>query len=187
MTKHLNLVWFGVVAAATLLVLLNPELLDRENLAAFIERFGVLAFIIFTLLSLTRAVLLIPSTPFVLAGALAFPDWPIAVFLVSLAGVFCGALLVRSFPGIGSYDERLRARYPKRIDAIRERMASPYAWWLVMGWSAFPLVPTDAICYVAGLAKMPALKMGVAVVIGAIPVTALYVFLGAELGALLFA
>ena len=185
MAKHLNLVWFGLVATTALMLFLNPELLERENLAAFLERFGTEAFVVYVLISLVRAVLLIPSTPFILAGALAFPDWPLAVLAVSMSGIFSGALLVHSFPGIGSYDERLQALYPKQISFIRERMQGHNAWWVVMGWSAFPLVPTDVICYVAGLAKMPALKMGVAVLIGGFPVTALYVFLGAEVGALL--
>ena len=57
------------------------------------------------------------------------------------------ALLVHSFPGIGAYDERLQALYPRQISFIRERMQGRNAFWVVMGWSGFPLVPTDAICY----------------------------------------
>ncbi len=185
MIKHLNLIWFGIVGVTALMLFLNPELLERENLAAFLDRFGAEAFAVYVLICLTRAVLLIPSTPFILAGALAFPDWPLAVLAASMAGILSGALLVHSFPGIGSYDERLQALYPRQISFIRERMQGRNAWWVVMGWSAFPLVPTDVICYVAGLAKMPAPRMGAAVLIGAFPITALYVFLGAEVGTFL--
>lgn len=185
MIKHLNLIWFGLVAIVALVLFLNPELLERETLAAFLERFGAEAFAIYVLISLTRAVLLIPSTSFILAGAVAFPDWPLAVLTASMAGIACGALLVHSFPGIGAYDERLQARHPRQITFIRERMKGANAWWVVMAWSCFPLVPTEVICYVAGLAKMPRLKMGAAVLIGSFPLTALYVFAGAEVGALL--
>ena len=185
MAKHLNLVWFGLVATTALVLFLNPELLERERLALFISEFGTEAFVVYVLISLARAMLLIPSTPFILAGALAFPDWPLAVLAASMAGIFSGALLVYSFPGIGGYDERLKARYPKQIGLIRERMRGKGAWWVVIGWSAFPLVPTDLICYVAGLARVPILRMAVAVQIGAFPLTAVYVYTGAELGALL--
>ncbi len=185
MIKHLNLIWFGLVAIATLVLFLNPELLERESLAAFLERFGAEAFVIYLLICLTRSLLLIPSTPFIFAGAIAFPDWPLAVLAASMAGVLSGSLLIYSFPGIGGYDERLKARYPKQITYIRERMQGAGAWWVAMGWAAFPLVPTDLICYVAGLAKMPPLKMATAVQIGSFPFMAIYVFTGAELGAIL--
>ncbi|MYE99907.1 MAG: TVP38/TMEM64 family protein [Gammaproteobacteria bacterium] len=187
MVKHLNLIWFGLVAVTALVLFLNPELVERETLAAFLERFGAEAFTIYVLFCLFRAALLIPSTPFIFTGALAFPDWPIAVLTASMAGVLSGSLLVYSFPGIGAYDERLQARYPRQIRTIRDRMRGASAWWVTVGWSAFPLVPTDVICYVAGLAKMPPLKMAAAVQLGAFPLTAVYVFTGAELGTLLFA
>ena len=185
MLKHVNVFWFGVIAVTALVLFLNPELLERERLARFISEFGTEAFIVYVLISLVRAMLLIPSTPFIFAGALAFPDWPLAVLAASMAGVFSGALLVYSFPGVGGYDERLKARYPKQIHFIRERMRGKSAWAVVIGWSAFPLVPTDLICYVAGLAKMPILRMAIAVQIGAFPLTAVYVYTGAELGTLL--
>lgn len=185
MLKHLNIVWFGLVALATVFVLLNPEWLERERLAAFITEFGAEAFVVYVLICLTRSLLLIPSTPFIFAGALAFPDWPLAVLAASMAGVLSGSLLIYSFPGIGGYDERLKARYPRQINTIRERMQGRSAWWVTLGWSAFPLVPTDLICYVAGLARMPILKMALAVQLGSFPLMAVYVFTGAELGALL--
>ncbi|MDE0479797.1 MAG: VTT domain-containing protein [Gammaproteobacteria bacterium] len=185
MLKHLNLIWFAVVGVAVLVFFLNPELLDRETVAAFIDRFGTEAFVVYVLICLTRSLLLIPSTPFIFAGALAFPDWPLAVLAASMAGVLSGSLLIYSFPGIGGYDERLKARYPKQIAYIRERMQGAGAWWVTMGWSAFPFVPTDLICYVAGLAKMPPAKMAAAVQIGSFPLMAVYVYTGAELGAIL--
>ena len=183
--KHLNLVWFGIVGVAAVVFFLNPELLDREALAGFVARFGAEAFVVYTLICLTRSLLLIPSTPFIFAGAIAFPDWPLAVLAASMAGVLSGSLLIYSFPGIGGYDERLKARYPNQINSIRKRMQGASAWWVTMGWSAFPLVPTDLICYVAGLARMPPLKMAAAVQIGSFPLMAVYVFTGAELGAFL--
>ncbi len=186
MLKHLNIIWFGLIAVTAPILFINPGLIEREMLAGFLERFGAQAFAVYVLICLTRAALLIPSTPFILAGALAFPDWPLAVLAASMAGVLSGSLLVHSFPGIGSYDERLRALYPNQINFVRERMQGRNAWWVTVGWSAFPLVPTDVICYVAGLARMPPLKMAAAVQLGAFPLTAVYVFTGAELGALLF-
>ena len=57
-----------------------------------------------------------------------------------------------------------------------------YSFWIVIGWSFFPLVPTDLICYVAGIAKMSYKKLVAAVVIGELPLVTFYVFAGVELG-----
>jgi uncharacterized membrane protein YdjX (TVP38/TMEM64 family) len=43
-------------------------------------------------------------------------------------------------------------------------------------------VPTDAVCYVAGVAKMPLRKILTALLLGELPLVAVYVFLGAEIG-----
>ncbi len=61
-------------------------------------------------------------------------------------------------------------------------MRLKYAFWIVVAWSFFPLVPTDAICYVAGMAKMPFRKLAAAMLLGEVPVVAAYIFLGAEIG-----
>ena len=56
------------------------------------------------------------------------------------------------------------------------------SFWFVAGWSFFPLVPTDAVCYVAGVAKMSLRKMLTALLLGELPFVIMYVFLGAEIG-----
>jgi uncharacterized membrane protein YdjX (TVP38/TMEM64 family) len=48
----------------------------------------------------------------------------------------------------------------------------------VAGWSFFPLVPTDVICYVAGMMKMPFYKMMLGLFIGEMVLVTAYVCLG---------
>mgnify|MGYP002265856823 FL=1 len=104
------------------------------------------------------------------------------VFAISIAGVVVGAFLVYSFPSFGSYDSLLEEKYPEKIANLKSKMQHKNAFWFVVGWSFFPLVPTDAVCYVAGVAKMPLRKMLTAFIIGELPLVAAYVFLGAEIG-----
>lgn len=163
------------------LLFLFPDWLTRESVAEFLQTLGPMAFLGYIVLCLTRAAVMIPATPFVLAGAISFPDSLIAVFVVSIIGIVVGALLIYSFPTFGSYDEYLEARYPKQIATIKRKMQSKYAYLFVMGWSFFPLVPTDVICYVAGLAKMSVRKLALAVVVGELPIVAFYIFVGAEI------
>ena len=182
MTKHVNTVWFVVVAVILLLMVGNPDLLHRESIAQLLNQMGSMALIVYLLMSLTRSLLFIPCTPFVLAGAISFPQWPYLVLAISLAGVVVGSFLVYSFPSFGSYDRLLHDKYPEKIASLKRRMQHKYAFWFVVGWSFFPLVPTDAVCYVAGIAKMSLRKMLSAVLIGELPLIAAYVFLGVEIG-----
>ena len=102
--KHINTVWLGIVAIILIWLLLNPEIVSQESISNFLNGLGTMALLVYVLVSLTRAVLMIPSTPFVLAGAISFPDMPVVVWLISATGVVVGAFLVYSFPSFGNYD-----------------------------------------------------------------------------------
>jgi uncharacterized membrane protein YdjX (TVP38/TMEM64 family) len=182
MIKHLNTIWLVMVAVILGMIVIFPEWLTRESISQMLNQMGSMALIIYVLMSLTRSILLIPCTPFVLAGAISFPQWPYLVFAISLAGVVVGAILVYSFPSLGSYDSLLEEKYPEKIANLKAKMQHKNAFWFVVGWSFFPLVPTDAVCYVAGVAKMPQRKMLTALLLGELPLIAVYVFLGAEIG-----
>ncbi|WP_330925592.1 TVP38/TMEM64 family protein [Candidatus Sororendozoicomonas aggregata] len=181
MTKHFNTFWLISVAVLLSSLLVFPQWLNRDAVATFLESLGSMAFAVYIVVSLLRATVMLPATPFVLAGAISFPDSLMAVFMVSILGIMAGALLLYSFPSFGGYDIYLESKYPRQIHKIRKKMASPYAYWFIAGWSSFPLVPTDAICYVAGLAKMSARKVAAAVLMGEIPIVAFYIFVGVEI------
>jgi uncharacterized membrane protein YdjX (TVP38/TMEM64 family) len=180
--KNLNQVWLCLVAIVLVSLLIFPDWLSRDSISELLSKFGTMALIVYIVLSLTRSLLMIPCTPFVLAGAISFPQWPLIVFVISFSGIVLGAFLVYSFPSFGNYDEFLEEKYPEKIAALKEKMQGSYAFAIVAGWSFFPLVPTDVICYVAGIAKMPFKKMVIALLIGEIPLVTTYIFLGVEIG-----
>jgi uncharacterized membrane protein YdjX (TVP38/TMEM64 family) len=180
--KNLNQVWLCLVAIVLVSLLIFPGWLSRDSISELLNNFGPMALIVYIVLSLTRSLLMIPCTPFVLAGAISFPQWPLIVFVISFTGIVLGAFLVYSFPSFGNYDEFLEEKYPAKIAALKEKMQGKYAFAIVAGWSFFPLVPTDVICYVAGIAKMSFKKMVMALLIGEIPLVTTYIFLGVEIG-----
>lgn len=182
MLKYFNTVWLGLVLAILCYVWFFTDWLTRDSIAVFLGMLGPFAFVTYIVVSLTRSLFLIPSTPFVLAGAISFPQWHIPVLAISFTGIVVGALLVYSFPSFGGFNRLLEQRYPEKIAILKNKMHAKSAFWIVYAWSLFPLVPTDAVCYVAGVVKMPPLKMVVAVVLGQLPLTTAYVFLGAGIG-----
>lgn len=179
---HINTLWLVLVAFLGGLLLLFPEWLTRESIAGFLDSLGALALLSYLLLSLSRAILMIPCTPFVLAGGIAFPEQLALVWLISLAGVVAGAYLVYSFPSFGSYDEYLEKKYPDKIDLLSRQIHGPWSFWIIAGWSFFPLVPTDLICYVSGIVKLRFRRLISALLFGEVPLVTAYVFLGAGIG-----
>ena len=57
--------------------------------------------------------------------------------------------------------------------------------WFVAGWAIFPAVPTDLICYAAGLVRMPYRRMLLGITIGELPLVTAYILLGTKLSGLL--
>ncbi|MFT4602287.1 MAG: putative membrane protein YdjX (TVP38/TMEM64 family), partial [Arenicella sp.] len=55
---------------------------------------------------------------------------------------------------------------------------SKNAIWISMIWSFFPLVPTDLICYIAGIVKMPLRYLLIGVGLGELILVTCYVYLG---------
>ncbi|MCY4263923.1 MAG: VTT domain-containing protein [Gammaproteobacteria bacterium] len=183
--RHINTLWLMLVVACAGLLLLYPEAISKNSIADFLANLGASALFIYLLLSLARSLLMIPCTPFVLAGGISFPEIPAVVMVISYAGIVTGAFLVYSFPSFGHYDAYLEGKYPNKLLFLREKLHGRHAFWIVAGWSFFPFVPTDLICYVAGVVKMSFRKMASAVVIGEIPLVTLYVYVGIEIGDLL--
>ena len=179
---HINTLWLVLVALLGGMLLLFPDWLTRESIAAFLDSLGGLALLVYVFLSLSRALLLIPCTPFVLAGAIAFPESLLLVWMISLAGVVAGGFLVYSFPSFGNYDEYLESKYPDKIAMLGKQIHGPWSFWIIAGWSFFPLVPTDLICYVSGVVKLRFRKLATALLAGEIPLVTAYIFLGAEIG-----
>lgn len=180
--RHINSVWLCLVALVLGLLLLFPDWLTRDSISACLAGLGSGALLVYLLMCMTRSLLMIPVTPFVLAGAVTFPDLLMLVFGISLAGIVVGAFLIYSFPAFGGYDRLLEEKYPAKIALLKKNMHGNRSFWIIAGWSFFPLVPTDLICYVAGMVRLPFRKVVGPLMVGEIPLVTIYVYLGSEFG-----
>ena len=59
-----------------------------------------------------------------------------------------------------------------------EQQMNQKGFWLVVGWSAFPFVSTDVICYAAGTLRMYLGKFAGGVALGEVPMVGFYVWAG---------
>lgn len=172
--------WLAVTVGLGALYAARPDLIEPARLVGVLRQAGPFVMLGYVVISVLRPVTLIPSTALVIAGTILFPDRLWTVFAVSLGGVVASATLIYyffDFLGLGELFERRRqARLRWLEEQIRER-----GFWIVAGWSVFPFVPTDAICYVAGSLRMPIGRFVLGVTLGEIPVVGFYVAGGAWL------
>ena len=170
------IVWAASVAALSVLYAARPDLLEPERVAAGLRGSGQPVLLGYVALNVLRAFTLVPATVLVVAGTLLFPDRPWFVAGSALGGAVASALLIYyffDFLGLGDLFDRRHAALVRRLEA---RMARRGGFWLVAGWSAFPLTPTDVICYVAGTLRMPVGRFAAAVALGKTPLVAFYVW-----------
>ena len=171
--------WILFTLSLGALYVFNPALLKPETLVDRLRQSGQYASAGYMVVGVVRAFTLLPSTVLIIAGTLLFPDRPWFVVASSLAGIVVSSALVYfffEFLGLAELFERHHARRVRWLEAqLKQR-----GFWIVVGWSAFPFVPTDLICYVAGTLRMRFDKFVLGVAVGELPIVGFYVIVGGQ-------
>lgn len=179
--KTIHYCWVSIVCLGLIYSLIYPSTFSVEQVSLFLQKFDHWIWLVYILITFLRGVLLFPSTPFVLAGAILFPEHLVLVGAISILGILFSATLLYFFAekiGFGSY---LSEKYPHQIQKAQTSLNKPYGKWLVALWAWFPFVPTDIICYVAGLVKMRYVLMITGIFLGETILVALYLYLGKDI------
>ena len=172
--------WVLLAVSLSVLYLARPDLLDPEHLVGILRGSGQPVLLGYVALSIVRAFTVVPSTVLIIVGTLLFPGRPVFVMVSSLGGVVVSALLIYYFFEFLGLRELFERRHAERVRWL-ERQMNAKGFWLVVGWSAFPFVPTDVICYVAGTLRMQVVKFACGVGLGELPVVMFYVWATGEL------
>jgi uncharacterized membrane protein YdjX (TVP38/TMEM64 family) len=173
--------WAVLIGVSLYLYFSDPSAFSAANIAEFIRTFRSEIWLVYFVMSALRGFTLLPSTPFVLAGALTFPDQSLAVLLTSLAGIALSSTMIYFFSELLGFTEYFERRDPARIHAIKARLEHPLGFLFVAAWAFFPLVPTDLVCYLAGTARMNYWKFILAVLFGETILCSVYVFGGGSI------
>lgn len=132
----------------------------------------MMALIIYFLLLSARGMTMIPSTPLLLAGILIFD--PLELFIVNMAGILSSSTLVYYFSKYLGFDMYFEMKYGKYTKKIRNGLTDKELP-VIVGWSFFPLVPTDLIVYIGSSLRIPLLKCLLGVFIGESVINAFYI------------
>jgi uncharacterized membrane protein YdjX (TVP38/TMEM64 family) len=164
-------IWIALIVTAIVLYLLFPNEFTAKGIKEFIAQFNTIAIVVYLLISLIRGLFFIPSTPFVLAGALLFPNNLLLVFIISILGILGSGAFIYYAAQFLNFGEKKA----KKINKINEKIRK-HGFWIVLGWAFFPIVPTDLICYVAGRTRINFWKYITALLIGEAALIALYLY-----------
>ena len=168
-------VWCLAVATALYLYLFRRDLLRHKLDSALSLSLGVAA-IIYLLAGAARAFTLIPSTYLVLAGLPFLP--PGLLLILTLIGILVSSAIIYWFAeSLHVHQLVQRGKYRSQYDRVHDLMQR-HELPIIIGWSFFPLAPTDIICYVSGVLEVNFPKFLLGVAIGEGTICAIYIFLG---------
>ncbi|MDT7833533.1 VTT domain-containing protein [Flavobacteriaceae bacterium S356] len=173
-------IWVVIIVVLAILYFLSPETFSPKSITEFVKTFNSEMLWIYILLSLIRGFFLIPSTPFVLAGALLFPGRLLLILVISMIGIMLSATCIYYFSDFLGFSKRLDHRFSSKVNAWRSRFSSSKSVLFIAGWSLLPVVPTDFICYAGGILKAPFKYIFTGVFIGELILCSIYIYFGSN-------
>jgi uncharacterized membrane protein YdjX (TVP38/TMEM64 family) len=172
-----NGIWICVVAAALYLYFFQRNFIQSELQRVFYYSLFA-GGVIYLLIGCLRGFTLIPSTYLVFVGIPFFP--PTTLFLFTITGILVSSTSIYYFSEslhLEEYFERKHRNGVGRVKDILQKNELP----IIIGWSFFPLAPTDLICYLCGVLRVDFRKFLIGILIGEGTICAIYIFLGDQL------
>jgi len=174
--KVIIALWASFLVTCLVFFLTHKESFTPEGLAQFCAQFRGHILGAYLVICLLRGFTLIPSTPFVLAGTILYPQDPFWILAISMAGIVFSSSMIYYFSEHMGFAEYLERKHSTRIARLHDELQKPAGLIFVLLWSFFPLVPTDAVCYVAGILKMNFLRFILALALGELVLCCIYIF-----------
>lgn len=174
--KIIIAIWILFLVFCIGFFLTHKQSFTPKELAMFLTRFGGWVMCAYLIVSLLRGFTLIPSTPVVLAGTILFPADPFWVLAISMTGIIFSSSMIYYFSEHLGFSEYLEEKQPAKIAKIHDQLQKPTGLLFVFLWSFAPFLPTDAVCYVAGILKMNFVKFILAMAFGELILCSIYIF-----------
>ena len=175
--RVLTIVWLVVAGAALYVYFAHRDALE-DVLSGASGTSAIAGAAVYLVLGCLRGFTLVPATSLVLLGIVFFEPWPL--FLLTLVGILASSASVFYFAEALHLDEVLREQHRGRFEKVKKALQT-YGFPIVIGWAFFPLLPTDLICYLAGVVRMRITTLLAGVAIGEGAICAIYIFLGDSL------
>lgn len=165
--------WTLLITGGLTAYFLFPDEINLLFLEDLSDEYHYMSLSIYFLLLSARGLTMIPSTPLLLAGILIFD--PLELFVVNMAGILSSSITVYYFSRFLGFDTYFETKYCKYVRNIKKSIADKELP-VIVGWSFFPLVPTDLIVYVGSSLRVPVFKCLLGVFMGESVLNAFYIF-----------
>lgn len=173
------ILWSSLIVVTLGLILSRPDLLQGDNLKAFIEKNADSLKAFYFGICLLRCFTLIPATPFILSGVLLFPHDLDFVLLVCMVSALIAATIHFYFSRFLEFDRLLEKRFGKYFLKAKNAMTKNGMLYVFL-WSIAPIAPSEVIYYIAGLSGMKFAKFFLAVFLGEAVILWVYIYVGHE-------
>lgn len=170
--------WLTVVSVSLSLFVLKPDWFTIQHIAITLQYFQSELLWVYLGIMILRGFTLLPSTPFVLASTLLMPLYPWLLLTISLLGILMSSTLIYYFSDHMGFGQIIERKYPNQIKTLHQALTKPSGVFFVFLWAFFPLVPTDAVCYVAGMLRMRFASFITAIFLGELLLCYSCIFLG---------
>ncbi|MFC5701724.1 TVP38/TMEM64 family protein [Cohnella faecalis] len=152
--------------------------LSPERIREWVVSFGWIAPVIYIVMYIVRPFVLFPASVLSLAGGLSFGTWKGMAFTLigAVTGAVLSFLVARGVVGSGFFKGKDDPRMMKLERAMERR-----GFMMVLLLRIAPFVPFDLVSYAAGAARVRLRAFLPATIIGTLPGTFAYNYLGASL------
>ena len=175
--RILIVIWILFVGTALYLYFFKKSVIQGQ-LQSFFAISIIIGYSAYLVMGCLRGFTLIPASYLIFAGIPFFS--PIPLFILTLAGILVSSALIYFFAESLRVYEFFARKHEQKVARIRALMQK-HELPIVIGWSFFPLAPTDLICYVCGTMKIDFKKCLLGILIGEGSICAIYIFLGDSL------
>jgi uncharacterized membrane protein YdjX (TVP38/TMEM64 family) len=177
MRKLLSFLWLAFLACALYGYFFHGSIL-QSTLETLTHASIYYAYAFLIILGVIRGFTLVPITYLIILGLLFLPPFPLLIIiligaLVSSASVY----YFFEYLNLDTYFEKHHAKQVSTIKLALEKNELP----IIVAWSAFPLLPTDIICYVCGSLEVDIKKMLLGIFIGEGVSCAIYIYFGSQI------
>lgn len=174
MRTFFGIIWVAFLGLALYVYFFHSDFFQNQ-LEQIVHTSIYLAYAVLLLLSLVRGFTLIPVTYLIILGLLFFP--PLPLFVIIISGVIISSASVYYFFKFLDLDTLFEKKYANQIDQVR-RALEKNELPIIIGWSMFPFLPTDVICYICGTLEVDIKKLLLGVFIGESVMSGAYIFFG---------
>ena len=175
--KFIGLIAFVIIAVLIFQVTGLGQVIRPEKIRSFILSAGPLAPVLYVVIYSLAPVLFAPGWILTLAGGLAFgPLWGT---ILTVAGATIGASL--SFLVARSMGREFVARLLKGKFKSLDEKSGDHGFQIIFSLRLIPVVPFNALNYVAGISNVKSRDYILGTFLGIIPGTFVYVYLGNSL------